>query len=164
MWFCFVIQRGFLHCSAARHKASGHSWHTAPCMFTVCLYQKLFASSKEPPAITYINVYRPTYTCIYCAKPTPFLCRFVYNHSTCGRCSPRISILGMQARTMHTRGTCQPLHLQPGLQPGPWQGLCPPGHHPVWWLLLYWLSPSGSHQSAQHAVAAGFLYKLCFIA
>lgn len=48
------------------------------------------------------------------------MCRYVYNHSTCGRCGSKISTWDMQARTVYACETCQPLHLDPGtaLAPG----------------------------------------------
>ena len=44
------------------------------------------------------------------------MCRYVYNHKTCGRCGSQINTWDMQARTVYACQTCQPLHLDPANQ------------------------------------------------
>ena len=37
------------------------------------------------------------------------LCRYIYNHTTCGRCKSPVSTWSMAARTVYACETCQPL-------------------------------------------------------
>jgi len=49
--------------------------------------------------------------------------RYVYNHSTCGRCGSKVSTWDMNARKVYACETCQPLHEDTVITPARAQAL-----------------------------------------
>ena len=50
-------------------------------------------------------------------------CRYVYNHSKCGRCGSRVSTWDMNARKVYACETCQPLRADTVITPARAQAL-----------------------------------------